>query len=133
MPNRNFSLLLALALLSMGCRAKGVSLATYPAGANVVVDGEDSGFSTPCVLNLDSGNSRRIDFELPGYTTATRMLVDRGRRELVYWRDATVNYNTWNFPLWLNLEDFFVPSKNRGGKMPGRVFVRLRRQADTAQ
>ncbi len=85
MPNQRTLIgLLALAApLLAGCRAQGGSLATYPAGANVVVDGEESGFVTPCVLDLDAGNSRQIAFELPGYTTATRILVDRGRRELV--------------------------------------------------
>lgn len=121
----------ALALLATACAAqRPVHFASDPPGARVRVDGEDSGFVTPCRLELEDRSSRRIDLELSGFQTATRYLTLQDRGELVYWREAAVYYNTWNFPLWLGARDFFRPYKSLDGESPGRLFVRLRREAD---
>lgn len=121
----------ALALLTAGCAAqRPVHFASDPPGALVRIDGVDSGFVTPCRLELEDRSSRRVDIELAGFQTATRYLTLEDRGELVYWRDAVVHYNTWNFPLWLGARDFFVPYKSLDGEAPSRLFVRLQREAD---
>jgi len=127
-PGRLLAPLLALALGS-SClelqRSPGVLLATEPPGARIVVDGEDSGFVTPCNLGL-SRERHRIELVLPGYQTA-RVQVDKGgQTQLVYWREAYVNSNTWNFPTWLNYEDGFAPVKLGLGFEPSRIHVPLR-------
>lgn len=125
------ALLLALGAATGACRApRPVHFASDPPGARVVVDGTDSGFVTPCRLELRNKSSRRIDLELDGYQTATRFLGFEKRGELVYWRDAAVSYNTWDFPLWLGFRDFFVPYKRMSGESPGRLYVRMRRASD---
>lgn len=123
---------LALACL-VACRlfpkANGVTLASDPPGARILVDGKDTGFVTPCALALDVSEDYRIDFEHPGYITASRYITSDHRVYVIYWREMYVSSNTWLFPLWLNFADFFVPMKYERGAAPGRLYVRLERAA----
>ncbi len=114
---------------SMLKRERGVAISSDPPGAAIVLDGRDSGFVTPTVLNIDDDH---VNLELvrPGYETARRRLVDVSRMDTVFWDEMSIHYNTWNFPLWLNVEDFFLPVKFKGGLQPARVFVRLRRLSE---
>ena len=121
---------LCLALLGACRSSRGAYFFSDPPGARVVVDGRDTGFVTPCVMELKNKRRREVSFELTGYETAKRTLVVANRYSSIFWKDATVYYNTWRFPLWLNTEDFFLPIKLTRGELPNRVFVRLRRQAD---
>jgi len=131
MPRALPALLLATLLALGACRGpRPVHFASDPPGASVWIDGKDSGFVTPCRLELANRSSRKVELSLPGYQTSTRYLGLAKRGDLVYWRDAAVSYNTWDFPLWLGARDFFVPYKRRGGESPGRLFVRLRRASD---
>ena len=111
-------------------RERGVSFATDPPGAQVFLDGVDTGFVTPCLLKVP--NRSRLDVELlrEGYAPARRRLVDSTRRHVLYWKEMEVGYNTWRLPLWLNFEDFFIPLKVDDEPLPARIFVRMRRQAD---
>lgn len=101
-----------------------------PPGATLVVDGQETGFVTPCALDLEDADVRMVQFRLPGYEVATRELRSMDRSDLVYWREASGNLKTWNFPVWLGAEDFFIPRKDLSGEAPSRVHVRLKRQAD---
>ncbi|MCE9594933.1 MAG: PEGA domain-containing protein [Planctomycetes bacterium] len=104
----------------------GVALSTSPPGARITVDGRDSGFLTPCVLDIDR-DDHTLDFELDGYQTASREVTSGGGVYVVLWREAYLNAKVWRFPLWLNYIDFFGPVKVDLGNSPGRIFVRLRR------
>lgn len=112
------------------CQGTPVHFASEPPGARILIDGEDTGFVTPCRIQLPDRSRSTVEFVVPGYQTATRELSTRSRGELVYWRDAAVHYNTWNFPLWLGYRDFFWPYKFQGGEWPRRLYVRLKREAD---
>ena len=129
---RTLAVLLLAALPAVGaCRGpRPVHFASDPPGASVWIDGKDSGFVTPCRLELENRSKREVELVLPGYQSSTRILGLVGRGELVYWRDAAVSYNTWDFPLWLGARDFFFPYKRRGGESPARIFVRMRRASD---
>lgn len=132
-PRRRIAFALAAALpLALGsCKAPHpIQFASDPPGASVLVDGVDTGFVTPCMLDIPDEDSRRVDIRLTGYQPATRYLTLQRGGELVYWRDSITRLETWRFPLWLGSEDFFIPYKRRGGESPARVYVRLRREAD---
>ena len=130
MPTRLVPVILSfLALASCGTTPP-VHIATDPPGATVVVDGKDTGFITPCTLDLSDRSFRQIDMLLPGYRRASRLVIDRDRQEYVLWRDATAQYRTWRLPIWLGWSDFFWPIKDLGGPSPNRIFVRLHRQSD---
>lgn len=120
----------ALLALSFGCAAPHPSIfATDPPGALVIVNGEDSGFVTPCAMDLSS-DPHVIEFTLPGYASATRKTYPEKQRYAVLYREWISNTDTWRFPFWLNVEDLFVPIKIISTQSPQRIFVRLRRQAD---
>ncbi|QDV07585.1 PEGA domain protein [Planctomycetes bacterium Poly30] len=124
--------LLALAIPMLQSCISGrrpIVLDSTPRGALVIVDGEDSGHSTPCTIQL-SDSARTFEFRLPGYATEERYVRVGGRRRVVYWRDAITDYRTWAFPLWLSAEDFFFPIKEDGGEMPNRIHVRLKRSRE---
>ena len=81
-------------------------------------------------MDLANAPQRLVEFRLSGYETATRLLHMRDMTHLVFWREASGDLKTWNFPLWLGSEDFFIPRKTLTGESPARVHVHLRRQAD---
>lgn len=114
-----------------GCQItnRPVSFASDPAGARILVDGKDSGFVTPALLQLER-EPQTVRFELDGYVPAERDLKPGKRRSTLYWREMSVSYRTWHFPLWLNRDDTFTPYKVDKSLMPNRLFVRLKREAD---
>ncbi|MFT5051262.1 MAG: hypothetical protein ACI8QZ_002673 [Chlamydiales bacterium] len=117
----------ATLLASSGCQSTPmVSLATDPPGAQIVIDGEDSGYVTPCVMTL-ANEGHRVDLILPGYSPATRYMSRAKPAQIILWTELMGNLHTWRFPLWLNYRDFFVPIEAPSGPFPRRMFVRLRR------
>jgi len=134
MHPRSRLLLPALALGLSGCgifRAGDakVALASDPPGARVLVDNEDSGFVTPCVLALPR-DDLRIDLVYPGFETATRLLTPESNIYTIFWHEMYIRSVVWKFPLWLNTKDFFAPIKYQRYMSPNRVYVRLQRTAD---
>lgn len=130
-PRRSGLLLGLAALLLAACTTPRPSVfATDPPGARVFVDGEDSGFVTPCAISLPDRSLQRIDLALPGYETATRFVSDEGTAYWILFREMTVGPQTWRFPLWINFFDGLMPRKVVATRRPSRIFVRLRRQAD---
>lgn len=116
-------------LVCVSCSAvRPVHFASEPPGARILVDGEDSGFVTPVALDLEDRELRKVEFVLPGYATATRMLTLQERSEIVTWKDSQLTARVWRFPLWLNTRDFWIPVKDLDGESPARVFVRMRRE-----
>ena len=132
-PARRAALCL-LPLGLVGCalfdHSSKVTLASDPPGARVLIAGRDCGFVTPCVLELDPSEPATIALELGGYELATRVLVPDTQRYAMLWRDMHIRNEVWNFPLWLNMRDTFVPVKINRRLSPARIFVRLERTAD---
>lgn len=128
-PRLAAALACAVALSSCIASRRPIVLDSTPAGANVYIDGVDSGHSTPCHLQL-SDSRRTVEFRLDGFQPATREMRVGNRSRVVYWRDAALDLKTWPFPLWLGTEDFFFPVKQDSGEMPHRIHVRLVRQRE---
>ena len=126
--------LLPLALLAGGCavfdHSAKVVLASDPPGARVLVDQKDSGFVTPCVLELDPVETWHMALELPGYETAHRVLLPDFDARALLWRDMYLTSGIWLFPTHLNTRDFFEPIRLDKRLSPSRIFVRLQRTAD---
>lgn len=125
--------LAALAALA-SCRSvgpPGVKLASSPPGARVVVDGSDTGFVTPCSVDLSKGRVRKVEFLLPGYETVTRILVSDSQSYYVPWKDGDVGIRTWRFPLWLDIPALITPVERNSGKFPTSLHVHLRRKGSS--
>jgi PEGA domain len=118
-------------LVGASCQTveRPISFSSDPPGARVVIDGHDSGFVTPCLLQLERERTA-VRFELDGYKPEDRVLRPDMRRGTLFWREMSVSYRTWNFPLWLNRDDFLTPYKRDKSLVPNRLFVRLKREAD---
>lgn len=125
---------LVLGLSSASCvlfqQPQGLVVSSDPMGASVQIDGRESGFVTPCALDLDSDEDLRVDIVLPGYRTETRFVTPDHEIYAVLWREMSVGRDTWDFPPFLNFRDFFVPVKVTQKLSPGRIHVRLDRSAD---
>lgn len=126
----------AVPFLGTGCvlfrEPQGLVVSSDPVGASVQIDGRDTGFVTPCVLELDTDEDQRVDVVLDGYRTETRWVTPDHEVYAVLWREMSVGRDTWDFPLFLNFRDFFVPVKVTQKLSPGRIHVRLDRAADVA-
>jgi hypothetical protein len=122
-------ILLALSLPLSACqviRHPGVVLDSEPPGARVVISGKDSGFVTPCAIELPR-KRQRVEILLDGYKPVVRQIDPEQREWLILWDESYHTNKVWRFPLWLNFVDLFGPLKIERAYSPGRVFVRLRR------
>ncbi len=123
------TLLLAPALLGAGCRnvtPVGTVLATSPPGARVVVDGRDSGYVTPCVIDFERQVAHDVRLELAGYEQAIVFLTPDARLEVVSWYDGQVAWIPLFFGGFLPILDLLQPFRLDDSLTPSRVFVRLR-------
>jgi hypothetical protein len=123
------ALALALACCAGSCveirRTPGVMFATTPSGARVMVDGQDSGFVTPCHIDLER-SAHDVDLVLDGYLPASVHIDPGGETWLILWDEAMATPQTWRFPLFLNLRDGMLPIKVERTYDPARVYVRMR-------
>ncbi len=125
---------LGLLALTPGCilftHPQGVAVSSDPPGATVFMAGKDTGYVTPCVIGIDPDDDTRVDIVLPGHETETRYISSNYDVYALLWREMSVGFDTWDFPLFLNLKDFFVPIKVSEHVVPGRIHVKLDRTAD---
>ena len=121
--------LLFASSLAAGCisdqTSPGCLFATDPPGARVVVDGGDTGFATPCNLELDMTEPHTVEFHLPGYAVAKRELEPSETWEVVPWSDGDIGLNTWRFPLFLTFVGLLFPLRFDDDLAPSRVYVPL--------
>lgn len=123
------ALFILAAALSPACvtfeSPAGTSISSEPPGARVVIDGEDSGFVTPCYLRLHKGEDYDVRVELDGFQTAKFELDQSTSFYTVPWSDGYTVPHAFRFPLFLEARDLFVPFRIDTRTHPGRVFVRL--------
>lgn len=125
------SCLLATSCVHLSWRKKAlVTFASEPPGANVIIDGRDSGFVTPCLLALPPGGGRRVDLQLNGYEPVRRRLRSDVSTYVIEWNEMWASTNTWRLPLWLNARDLFAAIRIKRAQSPRRIFVRFERSAD---
>lgn len=126
----------AAAFVTPGCilfsHPSGIVVSSDPPGATVSIDRRDSGFVTPCALDVDADDDRRVDIALPGYQTETRFITPGKEVYAILWREMSVELGSYDFPLFLNVRDFVTPVKYRTTVSPGRIHVRLDRSVDAA-
>lgn len=126
----------AAALVTPGCvlfsGPKGIVVSSDPPGATVSIDRRDSGFVTPCTLAVDAEDDKRVDIALQGFVTETRFITPDHEAYAILWREMSVEFAAFDFPVFVNFRDFFAPVKYRSTVSPGRIHVRLDRVADAS-
>lgn len=122
------ALFLGAALTSCSTYRQTVAIhfSTDPPGADVCVNGVPSGFATPCMLALKR-EKQIITIEKVGYQTAARALFPDPKNATWFYSEASANVRTFDFPTHINLDDFFEPVQPIRQLIPGRIFVRLKR------
>ena len=105
----------------------GSFFATTPPGARIRVDGHDSGFVTPCMIDLQSEGRVRVDLELEGYAPARIILASHSEIEGIPWTAGVLSpWGGLHFPVFMSAVDLFVPFRQDAGPHPQRVHVYLR-------
>lgn len=125
-----FSCLFLLSGCAFLASDRPMVLSTNPPGATVLIDGKNSGYVTPCQIQLDIDEDVRLDFASPGFRTETRYLTPDDEVYAILWSEMNAGPQTWRFPLWLPLKDFLVPVKWTEAHGPGRIHIDLDRQSD---
>lgn len=130
-PARRALALACAALAATGCVSdrRPVVLDSTPRGAVILLDGETTGHSTPCTIQLPD-KRRTVQFQLDGYRTESREIRTGERSEVIYWREATTPGGNWAFPLFLPTQDFLLPVKEDDGEFPARIHVKMTRERE---
>lgn len=130
MPNVRLAVLASLAAVALGCHSSRRPLVvdSDPPGALVVLDGQDSGFATPCVIDLEDRRVETVELVLAGYRTERRVLEGGEWSQAMLWRDMSVGIHAWRFPLFLSTADVLMPVKQSDGETPHRIHARLVRE-----
>jgi hypothetical protein len=113
--------------------APTLSLSTHPPGALVLINGEETGFATPCILAVEE-ELIRVEIVLEGYDPETRIVTRDPKLETRYWSEMNAGSRTWRFPLFLPIHDFFAsPVREVMILAPGRIFIRMDRRIGEAR
>jgi hypothetical protein len=130
-PERLVACLLAALPGCLAATPPGAFFSTSPSGARVRVDGHDTGFVTPCQVDLDGEERVRVELELAGYTPASIVLAPSSATEVIGWSHGHA-YPTGSLRLALFVPgaDLFLPFRPDQGHHPQRVHVRLQPVAE---
>ena len=122
-------LLLAAGTLS-GCidiTPSGTFFASDPPGARILVDGRDSGWVTPCLIDLDEDEPHAVRIELSGFSAREVELGTHRRLHFIPWWYGVNSINIrGRFPLFLPTFDLLMPYRENDALSPARIFVHLR-------
>lgn len=124
------TLLLALVPLASCIYPTGdsrVFVTSDPAGADIFVDGLDSGKTTPGVLDLGGllGGSHRLSIRKRGFETEERTVSHYTRVITSRMRDGVSQYTLPPFPLLFTFGDLFFPFEIRWTYVPHNLHVKL--------
>lgn len=104
----------------------GAFLSSTPSGARVLVDGHDSGFVTPCQVDLDTSERVQVELELEGYEPASMILAPNSSTSVIGWSHGNgYPVGSLSIPPRLMTRDLFLPFRPDHGHHPHRVHVRL--------
>ncbi len=106
-----------------------IHFSSDPPGADVYVNGVASGFATPCMIALKK-EKQIVSLHKKGFQAEGRALFPDPENDTWYYSEATVGPHTFDFPTLINLDEFLQPVTPTRELIPGRVFIRLKRESD---
>lgn len=129
--------LACLALTLPACTyAEGRStilVTSTPAGAAIFVDGEDTGETTPVMLDFSSllnatdffGSDRVVTIRKKGFEPESRFVNHHSTFYASKWLDGSTTFWFMSAPLFWTFGDFFLPFGAKWDYVPHEVHVRL--------
>lgn len=98
-----------------------------PAGAEVWLNGENTGRTTPAELELDGlmGDDHVIEVRKRGFETERRVVRHYDDLRTSQWDEAHGDLVTPAFPLWWTAGDLFFPFEIQAFYVPHDLYVRL--------
>lgn len=104
-----------------------VLVTSTPAGARILLDGEDTGKTTPAMVPLGGilGSDHEFTVRKRGFDPESRRVVHYTRGYSARWIDGAIEPGLWNLPLWWPLGDWVMPFGVRWIYVPHEVHVQL--------
>ena len=98
-----------------------------PAGAEILVDGEPTGFTTPHMLDLGGffGGDHVLTLRKRGYVDENRTVYHYTTFYTSKWIDGASDIILWPVPLWWTTGDLLFPFAARWVYVPHELYVRL--------
>lgn len=127
----------SLLLLLLSCHActwwssqRDVLITSEPLGAKIVVDGTDTGRTTPARLGIGGnfGRDHTVVLTKKGYRPAARKLYQWTEGYTSKWIDGAYDEVMFPLPFFWTAGDFVFPFGVRGALLPGELYVRLERE-----
>jgi PEGA domain len=131
------AILAVLAMILPGCTyAEGrstVLVTSTPAGAAILIDGVDTGETTPMLLDFSSflnatdffGSDRMVTIRKKGFEPETRLVNHHSSVYVSKWIDGATTFWFVTAPLFWTFGDFFLPFGARWDYVPHEVHVKL--------
>jgi hypothetical protein len=127
-------LLAAIAMALSGCvmwhSHDYVLICSEPLGARIVVDGEDTGQTTPARLSIGGnfGTNHVIELSRKGYRTARRHVYQHTEGYTSKWIDGAYSMTMPPLPFFWTSGDMVFPFAIRSALIPGELYVRLEKE-----
>ena len=104
-----------------------VFVSSDPLGAEIMVDGNPTGKTTPAELDLGGlfGSDHRIELRKAGFESEQRKVSHYSNFGTAYWDDGTGDFVTPPIPLWGTIGDILFPFEIRWTYVPHNLHVKL--------
>jgi hypothetical protein len=106
---------------------ENVLISSEPLGARIVIDGEDTGETTPHQLKIGGnfGTNHLLELQKPGYRTARRRLYQHTEGYTSRWNNGVYEFVMPPLPIFWTPGDFIFPLGVRGALLPAELYVQL--------
>ncbi len=118
-------LLLLLASCTYVSQNANVMVNSEPQGAEILVDGQPTGRSTPAMLTLEEVATHTITLRKQDFEDESRTIFHYAEGYTSRWDDGAVDSTILNLPIWWTLGDMLTPFAVRYLFVPHDLMVRL--------
>lgn len=106
---------------------ENVLVSSEPLGARILVDGRDTGKTTPARLTIGGnfGTDHIIELDKPGYRPVRRRVYQYTEGYTSRWNNGVYDMVMPPLPVFWTVGDFITPFGIRGAILPAELYVQL--------